>query len=166
MTNYKEEVSRFVRNAYYVDQTWRTDHLFIHCKTTANLWHKFLCILGVSRVMTKTTLELLNSWKGIGRRNGEEHRGQIIPACIWWVAWKERNSRLFEDSSKSIHLIRMNCLSFFLFWCKLYLLEDTGDPIELIGKSIITIDVSSLFQPLLWHLFMEFVITLQKHPWC
>lgn len=58
--------------------------------------------------MPKNSLDLLNSWKGIGRRNGDEDRWQGILACIWWAIWKERNSKQFEDKCIPLPKIKMN----------------------------------------------------------
>lgn len=48
------------------------NHLLIHCHIAVSLWNMFLCILGVSCVMSKTTLELLNSRPGVGSRGKNE----------------------------------------------------------------------------------------------
>ncbi|KAG5612810.1 hypothetical protein H5410_024091 [Solanum commersonii] len=77
------------------------NHLFIHCKAASKLWNMFLCILGVSWVMPKTTMELLNSWTQIGNRGKSEDWWKTIPACIWWTLWKERNARCFEGQNDS-----------------------------------------------------------------
>jgi len=109
-------------------------HLFLHCKTAANLWNTFFCLLRVHWVIPKTTRGMLNSWKGIGRRESEEDWWEMIPACIWWTLWKERNARGFEDKFNNTQKIKMNCLSLLYFWCK----EDRVGDIELfvdfIGK--------------------------------
>lgn len=65
------------------------NHLFIHCQTATNLWNMSLCIPRVSWVMPKTTLELLNSWPGIGNRGRKEEWWMTIPTCKWWTIWKE-----------------------------------------------------------------------------
>ncbi|KAF3626319.1 putative salicylate O-methyltransferase-like [Capsicum annuum] len=65
-------------------------HLFLHFKTAANLWNMFFCILGVNRVMPRTTLELLKCWNGVGRRGSTEDWWKRLPACIWWTLWKEQ----------------------------------------------------------------------------
>ncbi|KAG5611118.1 hypothetical protein H5410_022399 [Solanum commersonii] len=71
----------------------------------------FFCILGITWVIPSSTLALLNNWWSIGNRGGEEDWWKIIPACIWWTVWKERNGRHFEGTSSSIEKIGMNCLS-------------------------------------------------------
>lgn len=50
-------------------------HLFMHCKTAANLWNMFLCIIGISWVMPRTSFEMLQSWEEVGRRGSQED---------WW----------------------------------------------------------------------------------
>lgn len=93
-------------------------YLFLHCKTVVNLWNMFICILEVSWVMPKTTLELLNSWNGIGRRRQSKYWWMSYPICIWWTLWKERNTRCFECKSCNERKIKMKRLSLFFFWCK------------------------------------------------
>ncbi|KAG5632454.1 hypothetical protein H5410_004171 [Solanum commersonii] len=38
-------------------------------------------------------------WITLGNQCTEEEWGQVIPACIWWTVWKERNSKHFEDTT-------------------------------------------------------------------
>lgn len=37
----------------------------------------------------------------VGYRGGEDDWWKIIPACIWWSVWKERNFRFSEGTSSS-----------------------------------------------------------------
>ncbi|KAG5595782.1 hypothetical protein H5410_037014 [Solanum commersonii] len=76
-------------------------HPFLHGKTAANLWNMFLCMLGVSWVVPKTTKSMMDCWKEIGRRETEEDWWELIPASIWWTLWKERNARGLEDKSNN-----------------------------------------------------------------
>lgn len=110
------------------------DHLFLHCKTTMNLWNMFLAMLGVNWWMPGTTKELLNSWIGIGNRQKEGHWWTTIPACIWWTLWKERNSRYFEGQKSNLHRIRMNSTSLLFFWFKGSLLGETVHLVDFIGN--------------------------------
>ncbi|WMV54585.1 hypothetical protein MTR67_047970 [Solanum verrucosum] len=103
-------------------------HLFLHCKTATKLWDMFLNILGVSWVMPKSTMELLNCWKGISSRGSKENWWMTIPACIWWTLWKERNTRCFEGKSSNIQKIQSQSLSLLYFWCK----QELGDIVALV----------------------------------
>lgn len=66
----------------------------------------FFCILGINWAMLTSTMDLLDHWTNVGKRNGEEEWWKIIPACIWWIVWEERNSRHFENTSNLIQEIR------------------------------------------------------------
>ena len=52
--------------------------------------------------MPKTVVELLACWQG----NFGHHRNGVIwmavPDCLMWCIWRERNSRCFEDSERTI----------------------------------------------------------------
>ncbi|WMV42669.1 hypothetical protein MTR67_036054 [Solanum verrucosum] len=49
------------------------EHLFLHCRTTINLWHMCLPLyFGNNLVIPSSTLEMLNNWWSIGNRGGEE----------------------------------------------------------------------------------------------
>lgn len=92
------------------------NHILIHCQITASLWNMFLCILGISWVMMpKTTLELLNSWPGVGSRGKKEEWWKLIPSCIWWSIWKERNTKCFEGQKIACQRIKTNCISHLFF---------------------------------------------------
>ena len=107
-------------------------NLFLHHKTSANLWNMFLCILGLSCMVPKTTKSMMDCWKEIGRRESEEDWWELIPASIWWTLWKEKNARGFEGKSNNIQKIRMNCLSLLNFKCK----QDKVGDIELFDDFI------------------------------
>jgi len=107
------------------------NHLFIHCQIATSLWNRFLCILGVSWVMPKTTLELLNSWLGVGSRGKKEEWWKLIPSCIWWSIWKERNTRCFEGQKITCQRIKTNCISLLFFWCKQDLV---GEDVEVVDS--------------------------------
>ncbi|KAG5602468.1 hypothetical protein H5410_033838 [Solanum commersonii] len=94
--------------------------------------------------MPRHTAELLACWNRDGVQSGHKERWKIVPTCIWWTIWKERNqrcfenksihllllgrnSRHFEDKSNHIQKIKMNCLSLLYFWCKQKLMGGIED---------------------------------------
>ncbi|WMV09108.1 hypothetical protein MTR67_002493 [Solanum verrucosum] len=77
--------------------------------------------------MPEHTADLLSCWIRRGGSKSQKAWWRIIPHCIWWTVWKERNSRNFEDRSNYIQKVRWDCIASFYFWCKEKGLEDTGD---------------------------------------
>ena len=78
------------------------DRLFLHCLVAMDLWSMVLSLFGISWVMPKSVVRLLACWKG---RLGHHRNGYIwliVPHCLMWCLWRERNSRCFEDNERSI----------------------------------------------------------------
>ena len=40
----------------------------------------------------------------------------MIPSCIWWTLWKERNRRCFEDSAVSLEILQGGVLVTLFYW--------------------------------------------------
>ena len=78
------------------------DHLFLHCPFAVDLWSMVLGLFGVSWVMPRTVLGLLGCWQGSFSRHRNGYIWSIIPHCLMWCLWRERNSRCFEDYENSI----------------------------------------------------------------
>ena len=70
---------------------------------------------------------VLNSWNSDGNAATKEERWKIVPACICWTVWKERNQRGFEDEQNGLQSFKMNCLALFYFWCKQNILVQAED---------------------------------------
>ena len=92
------------------------DHLFLHCSVAMDLWSMVLSLFGISWVMPKFVVRLLACWKGrLGHhRNG--HIWLIVPHCLMWCLWRERNSRCFEDNERSIPDLKLFFFRSLLGW--------------------------------------------------
>lgn len=91
------------------------NHLFLHCRVTDQLWKIFINLRGIQCLMLGRIKEVLTSWKRDGDHSRQKERWKIVPACIWWTIWKERNQRCFEDNHSSIQKLKMSCLMLFYF---------------------------------------------------
>ena len=72
------------------------DHLLLHCSVANALWSWVFYSFGVQWVMSGTVVSLLSSWwNGLGRHSSAIWN--MVPICLMWTIWKERNQRTFED---------------------------------------------------------------------
>ena len=64
-------------------------------------------LFGVSWVMPLSVVGLFAYWQGhFGRlRNGVIWK--VVPLCLMWCIWKERNNRCFEDSERAMPDIKL-----------------------------------------------------------
>ena len=85
------------------------DHLLLHCVVASGLWNAFFSRFGLCWVLPHSVKELLASWWSSGRTRSAVV-WKMVPLCIMWCIWSERNNRCFEDSSRS----REELFHFFL----------------------------------------------------
>jgi hypothetical protein len=85
------------------------DHLLLHCAVARDLWIAFFARFGLCWVMPRSVKELLASWWTAGRTRSAMV-WKMIPHCILWCIWRERNNRCFEGLSRT----REELLHFFL----------------------------------------------------
>ncbi len=76
------------------------DHLFLHCSIARDLWSMVLSVFGVWWVMPCHVLALLTCWSSGFKRYKFADIWDLIPHCVMWVIWGERNARSFEDSDR------------------------------------------------------------------
>jgi hypothetical protein len=86
------------------------DHLLLHCGVANALWNAIISRLGLCWVMPSSVRELLACWCSGGRTRSAVV-WKMIPLCLMWCIWRERNARCFEDSARSFEEI----LHYFLF---------------------------------------------------
>ena len=83
------------------------DHLLLHCPIALDLWSMILGLFGVYWVMPRSDVELLAFWQGqfVHHQNG--HIWMVIPHCLMWCIWRERNVRIFEDIESSMPALNL-----------------------------------------------------------
>ena len=92
-------------------------HLLIHCSVVTALWSWILEVFGIAWVLPHSVSNLLFSWwNALGRHSSDVWN--LVPLCLMWTVWKDRNSRIFEDVSSTDIQLR-DCLASSLFeWSK------------------------------------------------
>ncbi len=77
------------------------DHLFLHCQVARELWSFIFRCVGIDWVLPFRVSDLLFSWwNWFGKRSSGVWI--LIPSCLMWTIWRERNNRIFEDKETSL----------------------------------------------------------------
>lgn len=74
------------------ETTETVNHLFLHCKITGQVWRMFLALRSITWIMPGNISGTLECWEEAGLEVRDRGRRRMVPACIWWTIWKERNS--------------------------------------------------------------------------
>ena len=91
-------------------------HLLLHCWTARENWSFIFSIFDIPWVMPCGVLELLSCW-GNGCRSARIRRlWDMIPLCIFWCIWWERNSRSFEGVERNMLEIKGTVLRILMDW--------------------------------------------------
>lgn len=131
----KKKEHQIVSRCFLCNETDETNnHLFLHCKITAQLWSLFLKLTDSNWTMPEHTSDLLSCWIRRGGSKTQKKWWRIIPACIWWTIWKERNGRCFENKTNSIQKVKEKCIVSFYFWCKENYIEEAEQLVDLLGS--------------------------------
>jgi hypothetical protein len=78
------------------------DHLFVHCDVAKELWSLVFSMFSVHWLMPKTILELLFGWSNWFGKHGSYLVWNMVPLCLKWKIWRERNSHTFNGVEVSI----------------------------------------------------------------
>jgi hypothetical protein len=92
------------------------DHLFLHCNIARDLWNFVFTLLGLQWVMLCHVVDLLACWSGCLCRVSPTALWGLIPHCLLWLIWRERNARSFEDIERSTQEIKQFFLTVLLEW--------------------------------------------------
>ena len=77
------------------------DHLLISCLVAHSLWMYMLRLFGIDWVMLGFVIDLFFCWyQWLGKHNSDIWN--LVPGCLMWNIWAERNWRFFEDMAKSL----------------------------------------------------------------
>jgi hypothetical protein len=82
------------------------DHLFlVSCGVL------FSIVLGLAWVIPKRVVDLFAYWRGLRGSPRNTYVWKMVPFCLLWCIWRERNDRSFEDNERMVPE-----LTFFFFF--------------------------------------------------
>ena len=86
------------------------DHILLHCVLTRSLWNFLFSLFGVLWVLPYSIREALLGWLGpyVGKEMKKVWFSDSL--CLFWIVWKERNNKAFENEGYSVQ----GCKLFFL----------------------------------------------------
>ena len=108
------------------------NHLLLHCPVALELWDLVLALFGVAWVMPKGVEELLCCWAG---RFGKSRAGaiwKIIPHCLMWCIWCERNARTFSGEEQTTPALKLSFLRTLFEWVAASNLADSSSLPEML----------------------------------
>ena len=83
------------------------DHLLLHCPTDYELWSLVFYLFGLHWVMPLKEVELFEFWQGNFRRHRYIVFWRLVPHCLMWCIWRERNAKCFEGCDRSLLEIKV-----------------------------------------------------------
>ena len=94
------------------------DHLLISCPVAHSLWMYMLRLFGIDWVVSGSVIDLFFCWyQWLGKHNSDIWN--LVPGCLMWNIWVERNRRSFEDMAKLLDQLLDLCRRtlFDCSWC-------------------------------------------------
>ena len=77
------------------------DLLLISCPVAHSLWMYMLQLFGIDWVMPSSVTDLFFCWyHWLGKHNSDIWN--LVPGCLMWNVWIERNRHSFKDTRKSL----------------------------------------------------------------
>lgn len=87
-------------------------------------------LIDINWVMAGSVHDELLAWNDL---NSSNHVNRLIPLAIFWIIWKERNNRDFEDNKDTFVNIKnrwLHCFGFILLGSSLLSFDDIGAIID------------------------------------
>ena len=109
------------------------DHLLLHCPVAHSLWVYMLQIFRTQWVMPGSVESLMYCWS-FGLGNFSLDIWNMIPGCLMWIVWTERNRRSFEDTEKSLVQLQALCQKTLFDWSRCWGFSDCTTISEFISS--------------------------------
>ena len=99
------------------------DHLLLHCEITRVLWDEIFPRVDVAWVMPMRVVDLLGCWRKMQGCHQVAAMWKMIPLCIMWCIWMERNVRCFEDKERTLAELKNFFFHTLLSWLSAIVLQ-------------------------------------------
>ena len=107
-------------------------YLLLLCPITHSLWTFMLQAFGILWVMPGSVADLLSCWhQWLGKHKSDIWN--LVPRCLMWIVWLERNCRSFGDKEKTLDELKLLCLRSLLEWSQCWGFTDCSSPSEFLS---------------------------------
>ena len=94
------------------------NHFLLHCEVARVLRSVVLTLFYVTWVMSGGVADLLVCWCGQRGNISTKEVWQIVPLCLMWIIWQERNARCSEDQERSMKELKKLLIQTLVHWTK------------------------------------------------
>ncbi|CAN1725453.1 hypothetical protein LINPERHAP1_LOCUS91 [Linum perenne] len=92
------------------------DYIFLHCDFTSMVWNQLSSALSIFGPKPVDMADLVIAWKGMNCVSILAPTMKVFLHAFFWFIWKERNDRIFNDSSHRPHFLAFRILSTIDDW--------------------------------------------------
>ena len=92
----------------------------IHWSIAFDLWSMVFTLFGIHWVMPKTVVDLFACWQGKLGRHRNSAIWMVVPHCLMWCIWRERNNWHFEDLERLVANLQCFFLKTLLDWVTVF----------------------------------------------
>ena len=125
--------------------TESVDHLLLLCPIAHSLWMYMLWLFGIEWVMPGSVVDLLFCWyHWLGKHSS--NIWDLVPGCLMWTIWTERDRRTFEDEEKTVVQLLEYCQWTLFDWSCCWGYSDCSTLLDFLSS--IRIDQGLLLFPL------------------
>ena len=96
------------------------DHLLTQCLVAYSLWVQMLQAFGIQWVMPGFVESLVSCWcNWLGKYASDVwNMVPMVPSCLMWVVWLERNRRSFEVLERTLDQLQVLSQNTLFEWAK------------------------------------------------
>ena len=93
-------------------------HLLLHCLAAREVWSFIFSMFNILWVMPSGVMDLLSCWGHSCCNVRVRKIWDLIPSCVFWCLWRERNSRSFEGKENNLIEIKLIFIRTLMEWSK------------------------------------------------
>ena len=118
-------------------------------------------IFGIQWVMSGFVENLVYCWS-YWRGKFNSDIWNMVPACLMWIVWTERNQRSFEDTEKSLVQLQTLCQKTLFNWSRCWGFSDCSTILKFISSLSIALYVLNFCLMLIVCLLHFLVFTIMN----